>query len=237
MSLDVKSHIILNGLLSKLFAKYLLVFTLFSDSTQLKLKAYKQLKTISKSKDKRFRKKSFVQEFKKIKQEIEEEIKQEKKFNKKHYKSLFNSITNPLQNDKISSRKFKFKNSKNSTIKQLSSKHHIQEELDTFNFQNKSSHHMNKSQIPTISKNKVIEKETLEKSQEIQKHFKVQENLKMLHEYIRKIRARPTEKSLKVVRQTQGGSKSNSNTRRQHNQTNRKSHSSKSRKRHQKCKF
>lgn len=78
---------------------------------------------MNKSKDKKLRKKSFVLEFKKIKQEIEEEIKQEKKTkNKKHYKSLFSSLNNPLSNEQISTRRIKLKNSKNSTSKQIKQK-------------------------------------------------------------------------------------------------------------------
>lgn len=86
----------------------------------------------SKSKDKKIRKKSFVLEFKKIKQEIEHEIKKEKKgfkvkyntskvkgLDKKDYcKSLFSSSGNPLETSQTSTRKIRFKHSKNSVNKQ-----------------------------------------------------------------------------------------------------------------------
>ena len=47
-------------------------------------------------------------------------------------------------------------------------------------------------------KKKNKERETLEKSQEIEKHNKVQENLKVLHAYIKKIRKHPHEEQLQA---------------------------------------
>lgn len=49
------------------------------------------------------------------------------------------------------------------------------------------------------SRNKTKEKESLEKSQEIEKHYKVQENLKILYAYIKKIRNQPPEDYNEIV--------------------------------------
>ena len=91
---------------------------------------YKQ-KRFSKIKEKKnIRKRSFVLEFKKIKQEIEHEIRKEKKglkvkidnvkrLDKKDYcKSLFSSSGNQLDTSQTSTRKIRFKHSKNSVNKQ-----------------------------------------------------------------------------------------------------------------------
>jgi hypothetical protein len=86
-------------------------------NNKIKIKAYSQLKSINKSKDKKLRKKSLVLEFKKIKQEIEDEIKKETKGKRKHYKSVFSSINDPLSNEQASTRKLKFKRLKNFTTK------------------------------------------------------------------------------------------------------------------------
>lgn len=75
-------------------------------------------------------------------------------------------------------------------------------------------------------RNKLKEKETLEKSLEIEKHFKVQENLKALHEYIKRLRVTQNEdmsitrrKSSKSERQTHRKSTSSKRNRREHNRS------------------
>lgn len=158
-----------------------------SGQTQkIKFKALTQIQKINKSKERKLRKKSLVLEFKKIKQEIEEEIKRESKCKKKHNKSLFSSINNPLSNDQNSIRKLKLKHNKNSTSKQNAKKSgEISANLD------KSINKDNIRKFIKDKQKKTKEKESLEKSQEIEKHYKVQENLKILYAYIKKIRNQP----------------------------------------------
>lgn len=162
-----------------------------SDANQkLKIKAIHQLKNLNSNKDKKLRKKSLVIEFKKIKQEIEDEIRKETK-GTKHYKSLFNSINEPISNEQISTQKFKIKRSKNSNSKSKTRRKF--EEKDSSLEINKSDNKINIRKFIKDKQKKNKDRETLEKSQEIKKHTKVHENLKVLNAYIKKIRVKPEE--------------------------------------------
>lgn len=137
-------------------------------------------------------------EFKKIKQEIEEEIKKESKSKKKHYKSLFSSINDPLAADHVSTRRLKLKKPKESQSKSKT-KRKCEDLENSDDDRSISKVNIRKFIREKQKKNKV--KETLEKSQEIEKHQKIHDNLKVLNAYIKKIRKHPVEPGIEIVNQ------------------------------------